>query len=69
MQLDKRHIQFGYHKPLHNDDGDPYEYELKPVNGKMIRAFYLCRFCSCLYEANAKTMCIESDVDSEVDDD
>lgn len=53
-------IQFGTHSPLKNDDGEPYEFDLRPVNGKMIRAYHECRLCDCLYRAGSKSMCVAS---------
>lgn len=45
------------HKPLLNDDGEAYEFELKPVNGKHIRAFNLCCYCDVLFESGKGGQC------------
>ena len=61
----KVEIPFGEHKPLKNDDREPYEFELKPTNGKMIRAYHECRFCDCLYRAGSRAMCVAAPVEDE----
>lgn len=45
------------HKPLCTAEGDPYEYEFKPINGKMVRAFWQCCTCNCLFEAGTRAQC------------
>jgi len=55
------------HRPLHNDDGEPYEFELKPINGKMIRGFHLCRYCGVLFEAGTHGGCADCPI-TETDD-
>lgn len=46
------------HKALCNDEGEAYEFELKPTNGKCPRYFYLCRYCGVLFDASAKSPCV-----------
>lgn len=56
-------IEYGAHRPLSNDDGEPYEFELKPRNGKHIRAFNLCRYCNVLFEFGSHGMCLDAPIE------
>ena len=60
-------IPYGEHLPLRNEEDEPYEFELKPINGKMIRAFNLCCYCSILFEAGSHGMCLDAPVEDEDD--
>lgn len=57
-------IVYGKHKPLLNDDCEPYEFEFKPINGKMIRAFNLCCHCDALIEVGSTGACIDAPVET-----
>lgn len=45
------------HKGLLNDENEPYEFELKPVNGRMIRAFHICYHCGALFDPSNAGEC------------
>lgn len=46
------------HKGLLNDDGEAYEFELRPINGKMIRSFHICCYCGALFDDSGAGECV-----------
>lgn len=54
--------KYGKHKGLKNDEGEEYEFEFLPANGKMIRAFHLCCYCGVLFDPSGAGQCRDGEV-------